>query len=167
MNFLKGSELHQAIRICVDSVKDNMIFSGKIDTESSVEEISFYDIQNLILEIEVILNDGIHPDAGKNLRRFKKISQTNKKDINQMNNMERAKIIKKEGKTDWKNLSRGKIATVILYITQRRNATWQGRVYSLETGKVVNFKSELEFLENFVNIVKASDDKQGILETAL
>lgn len=166
MDFFKGNEAHQAIRICVNLVKDDVIFSGKVSTEAATEEIEFYDIQNLLLEIEFILNNGLHPAAGKSLRHFKKGVQKNKKDVKQVD-IERGKREEKGQIINCESFPRGEVATVILYVTQRRHATWQGRVYSMENGNVMNFKSELEFLKNFMDIVSASVMEGGTWKAAL
>ena len=163
MKIFIGNKTNQAIKICVDSIKDGIIFSGKVSAKESTSEMEFCDIQNLLLEIEDFLNDGFHPDAGKNLRHFNKEEHKFQKHMESIGK-------KKEGieyVTCYEKDSRGKIATMILYVTQRSHATWQGRVYSMETGNVMNFKSELEFLKNFIDIIKTSIVTKDVWKTAL
>lgn len=165
MKVFTGNKTHPAIKICVDVVKDDIIFSGRISAKEIGESVEFCDIHNLLLGIEKILNNECYPDAGKSLRRFKKDrkkSKQSKKSVEQID----AKIEKTERRTSFENYTKGKIVTMILYVTQRNYATWQGRVCSIETGKVMNFKSELDFLKNVEDIIQTTIENSE-LKTAL
>lgn len=163
MKVFTGNKTHPAIKICVDVVKDDIIFSGRISAKEIGESVEFCDMHNLLLGIEKILNNECYPDAGKSLRHFKKSGKKSKKNVEQIG----TKIEKTDHKTSFENYARGKIATMILYVTQRSYATWQGRVYSIETGKVMKFKSELDFLKNVEDIIQATAIENSELKTAL
>ena len=163
MKVFTGNKTHPAIKICVDVVKDDIIFSGRISAKEIGESVEFCDIHNLLLGIEKILNNECYPDAGKSLRHFKKSGKNSKKNVEQIS----TKIEKTDHKTSFENYAGGKIATMILYVTQRSYATWQGRVCSIETGKVMKFKSELDFLKNVEDIIQTTAIENNELKTAL
>lgn len=129
-----------AIRICIDSLEKDFILEGKIITERERVEKTFLDVQNLLLQIEDTLSASIYPDAEKKLRKFQKERRKEKTFKGNQQVEEKNMVMEKE-------MLRGNLLTIILYVVQRRNVTWQGRIYCLETGAVKNFKSELDLLK--------------------
>lgn len=163
MKVFTGNKTHHAIKIYVDAVKDGSIFSGRINAKEIGETVEFCDIQKLLLGIEEILNHKCYPDAGKSLRHFKKNRKKGIKSVEQIG----VKTEKTEYRTKVENYGKGKVATMILYVTQRSYATWQGRVCSMETGQVMHFKSELDFLKNVEDMIQITVKESSELKTAL
>lgn len=123
------------LNICIDQ-KRNGDYSGRIYHKYQTEAVLFSTIQALMLALERFFDDIHFPQAATSERRF----LGKKREINQKG-LERVQdhneLLKQQGE----------VATFVVHIQYRQNATWQGKIMWAEKKKECCFRSALEMIK--------------------
>ena len=124
------------IRICVDRLEGEQI-GGRVLSQRLTAPMDFSDLGSLLLQLEALLERQNFPQAFQRIRSFTGSVQ------------EHAESLLPEGALTKEAVerARGKMATFVLHILTRRNATWQCVLEWLEGERRAWFSSELELLK--------------------
>lgn len=137
--------------ICIDRVRHSE-YSGKFYTRMSLEPTQFESTMDMTMKMESFYNtirfpqatlmarsflrDGVTQCAGKEKRRYQ-IEQEAEKILEQ----------------------RGDVATFVVHVQYRQNATWQGKLVWAEKHQELPFRSALEMLRMMDQAVAQQPDE--------
>ena len=124
-NKMIGNEFHTTL-ICVDSY-DHCALSGRLYNPYLPNAVPFQTLMEMLLSLDKLLDEMQFPQAFVTKRQFSPV-QTD--------------LVVNDGYSEQK----GKVATFAVRILFRQNASWQGSVTWLETGRSESFRSALELL---------------------
>lgn len=124
------------VRICVDEYEGEA--SGRAYSKLSSTPLEFLDPAGMLLEVDQLFNYYRYPQAFQECRSFRKKKRPEGPRILQPR-MSDAELRRK----------RGKYRTLDLVVQSRRNSGWQGFLMRPDRTILMEFKSELEFLEGF------------------
>ena len=128
--------------ICVDE-RQHGESSGRVYCCYAREAVHFSHEYQLIKMIEELLDRIGYPQCSVKIRSFQE-----KKEKKQLPKPE--KILEGREIVGF----RGKIATFLVHIKYRQNATWQGEICWVEKARTVSFRSELELLKLMDNALE-------------
>ena len=131
----KYSYKNAAIRICVDVLQEGRI-EGSIHTPYCVEKIQFRDVMTLFMELDHIADERSFPNAMFERRSFFRKRKNEKQEF--------VDEVRKLSNID---AEYGKVETIQIFLTSRRFASVQGRMFFMGTNKLKNFTSELEMIK--------------------
>ena len=139
--------LPNMVMVCVDGVENGDIY-GRYFHRYKKEETFFPDSATLVIEMERFYDAIGYPQAATKTRKFME--------------REREKVPAKEHMTviyDSQTLMqfRGKLATFLVGITSRQNASWQGDVVWMEQKIRKHFCSDMELVVFVDDAVKKSE----------
>ena len=124
--------------VCVNYV-DERHAGGKIFTNYSSDPMDFYDLGALVIDVDAFYDSINFPQASVKLRSFPTKNQT----YNPW-----SEVI---GMSEMKDINisehRGQIATFLVQVQYRQNATWQGSLMWVEKNQKRNFRSALELIK--------------------
>ena len=125
--------------VCIDSVYERHA-GGRIQTLYSYEPLPFVDIGDLILGLDAFYDIINFPQASVKLRSFRQKRTVLTNPWTEVSDMSEIKDI---------DLSqhRGQIATFLVQVQYRQNATWQGNLLWVEKNEKRNFRSALELIK--------------------
>lgn len=124
---LRGNEFRTTV-VCIDSY-DNQVPVGRFYNPSCESEIRFHSLSQLLVKIEDLLDEMQFPQSFTLSRAFSAPGPESRAD-NVSPGGERM----------------GKLATFAVRIIFRQNASWQGSVTWLESGREESFRSVLELI---------------------
>ena len=139
--------LPNMVMVCVDGVENGDIY-GRYFHRYKKEETFFPDSATLVIEMERFYDAICYPQAATKTRKFME--------------REREKVPAKEHMTviyDSQTLMqfRGKLATFLVGVTSRQNASWQGDVVWMEQKIRKHFCSDMELVVFVDDAVKKSE----------
>lgn len=139
--------LPNMVMVCVDGVENGDIY-GRYFHRYKKEETFFSDSATLVIEMERFYDAIGYPQAATKTRKFME--------------REREKVPAKEHMTviyDSQTLMqfRGKLATFLVGVTSRQNASWQGDVVWMEQKIRKHFCSDMELVVFVDDAVKKSE----------
>ena len=139
--------LPNMVMVCVDGVENGDIY-GRYFHRYKKEETFFPDSATLVIEMERFYDAIGYPQAATKTRKFME--------------REREKVPAKELMTviyDSQTLMqfRGKLATFLVGVTSRQNASWQGDVVWMEQKIRKHFCSDMELVVFVDDAVKKSE----------
>ena len=139
--------LPNMVMVCVDGVENGDIY-GRYLHRYKKEETFFPDSATLVIEMERFYDAIGYPQAATKTRKFME--------------REREKVPAKEHMTviyDSQTLMqfRGKLATFLVGVTSRQNASWQGDVVWMEQKIRKHFCSDMELVVFVDDAVKKSE----------
>lgn len=139
--------LPNMVMVCVDGVENGDIY-GRYFHRYKKEETFFPDSATLVIEMERFYDAIGYPQAATKTRKFME--------------REREKVPAKEYMTviyDSQTLMqfRGKLATFLVGVTSRQNASWQGDVVWMEQKIRKHFCSDMELVVFVDDAVKKSE----------
>lgn len=139
--------LPNMVMVCVDGVENGDIY-GRYFHRYKKEETFFPDSATLVIEMERFYDAIGYPQAATKTRKFME--------------REREKVPAKEHMTviyDSQTLMqfRGKLATFLVGVTSRQNASWQGDVVWMEQKIQKHFCSDMELVVFVDDAVKKSE----------
>ena len=139
--------LPNMVMVCVDGVENGDIY-GRYFHRYKKEETFFPDSAPLVIEMERFYDAIGYPQAATKTRKFME--------------REREKVPAKEHMTviyDSQTLMqfRGKLATFLVGVTSRQNASWQGDVVWMEQKIRKHFCSDMELVVFVDDAVKKSE----------
>lgn len=149
-----GIALVPVYQICVDKIREENI-SGRLYCGKMLKGIDFTGIGEVILVIDKIMDEIDFPQSTVDKRTFAE----NEPPIQILPPKESKDIQLAMRKFNTK-AQQGKVATFILQVQFRHNASWQGTVEWAEGNETFSFKSELELLKTISGICK-KDSSQG------
>lgn len=127
---------NEIISICAD-VRGDFGVSGRVYHCGATGAEPFQSIDDIINKVEIILNNSGVPQQAVELRSFTK-KPSRLYNYRVMNVIRTPKEVVEE---------RGKIATFLLHVKYRQNATWQGNIMWIERDMTMSFRSVLELLK--------------------
>lgn len=139
--------LPNMVMVCVDGVENGDIY-GRYFHRYKKEETFFPDSATLVIEMERFYDAIGYPQAATKTRKFME--------------REREKVPAKEHMTviydsqTWMQF-RGKLATFLVGVTSRQNASWQGDVVWMEQKIRKHFCSDMELVVFVDDAVKKSE----------
>lgn len=132
--------------ICVDAYKD-FDYSGMLYNLYLPEPVAFGQVKDIIHALETFFDDIAYPQPYFEWRSF---SQA------QSEPQRRATVIPELYQSDTAFFHRGRLATFMVEVSQRQNASWQGSIRWLERDLQRSFQSTLQFLMLLDSAVRQS-----------
>ena len=123
----KGNQ-YRSTRVCIDSYEDG-IFAGRFYNPGSADEYGFKSMSQFLVQIEDLLDQMQFPQYFTEVRTFSERPQAALR-------LKDAGIEKETGG----------LATFVVRILFRQNASWQGSLTWEDTGQEENFRSALELI---------------------
>lgn len=134
--------------ICIDGIEHEK-YQGRLYHQYQRDPIHFTDILQLLKRMEYLYNWLNYPEASTRSRSF----QT----MNTAAEMEKEKETWNVNEYDEGLENKGKLATFIIHVQYRQNATWQGKIIWAETKQSTHFRSALEMLKLMDSAVERAD----------
>ena len=137
------------VSVCIDRKTENDI-SGRMCHFYCREPIPFRSAGELLIQMDQFFDALNFPQAAMAGRHFRpsRTSQINR---------ETDKCQRVEDMEQYK----GEIATFVVHVQYRQNATWQGKVIWANEQRECNFRSALELIKLMDNAMDASVSKQS------
>ena len=134
--------------LCLDNY-DRKVMRGRMYHPVCEEGVYFSSTMELLCEMESMCDAIAYPKASLEQRRFQK---TEKVSLSLMQQRTREHIHRER---------RGALGTFLIRVCFRQNASWQGTVQWLETGKELKFRSTLELLMMMDSALTGKTDWEG------
>lgn len=135
---------------CVDGAEQDCFF-GRLYHYYSEEPCKYYDIKDMLLNMELIFNEIQFPMASTESRSFFK---TNRKPVER----EKVKLMQDKQILNQK----GNQATFIIRVQHRQNSTWQGEIIWTEENKKQHFRSALELIKLMDEALSGNVNKEKV-----
>ena len=133
------------ISICVDD-NENADYQGCLWHQYSDDPIPFVSASSMLTIMDNLMDDWDFPQKGLEQREFvQKEHQTHKRKQTSDDELTIDKIQKQHGTRNIQG-KKGKLATFIVQVAFRQNATWQGHVVVVSTNEKKSFSSVMELL---------------------
>lgn len=126
-----------AMYLCIDKYGPAKNLSGRIYNSFYENKIDFMGIEEFVIKTEDCINQIGYPGNSYQLRIF-----YNSKLRKKRRGIDGKKYYNKE---EIEN-KRGKLGSFIIFINDRKDATWKGKIKSLDKGNNFYFRSELELI---------------------
>lgn len=123
-------------RICVDHVDEDRV-SGRVFSRRLTAPILFSDLGGLLLQLENLLESQNFPQSFQRIRSFRQ-QELEFHDAVLPENALSEQVVR---------AAKGQMATCVLSVVSRQNATWQGIIDWLDGAQPKSFSSDLEFLK--------------------
>ena len=135
------------ICVCIDDDKD-ADYQGLIYHQYADEPISFNGIASMILEMENLFDEWDFPQRGLAERKFDKKKENHKRPVSETQD-DRLKIEIISDTHGVRNVQnkKGKLATFVIQVVYRQDASWQGHVIYQEDNEKLDFNSALELIK--------------------
>ena len=135
------------ICVCIDDNKD-ADYQGLIYHQYADEPISFNGIASMILEMENLFDEWDFPQRGLAERKFDKKKENHKRPVSETED-DRLKIEIISDTHGVRNVQnkKGKLATFVIQVVYRQDASWQGHVIYQEDNEKLDFNSALELIK--------------------
>jgi hypothetical protein len=135
------------ICVCIDDNKD-ADYQGLIYHQYADEPISFNGIASMILEMENLFDEWDFPQRGLAERKFNKKKENHKRPVPETEN-DKLKIEIISDTHGVRNVQnkKGKLATFVIQVVYRQDASWQGHVIYQEENEKLDFNSALELIK--------------------
>ena len=135
------------ICVCVDDNKD-ADYQGLIYHQYADAPISFNGVANMILEMENLFDEWDFPQRGLAERKFDKKKENHKRPIPETED-DKLKIEIISDTHGVRNVQnkKGKLATFVIQVVYRQDASWQGHVIYQEDNEKLDFNSALELIK--------------------
>ena len=135
------------ICVCIDDNKD-ADYQGLIYHQYADEPISFNGIASMILEMENLFDEWDFPQRGLAERKFDKKKENHKRPVSETED-DRLKIEIISDTDGVRNVQnkKGKLATFVIQVVYRQDASWQGHVIYQEDNEKLDFNSALELIK--------------------
>ena len=135
------------ICVCIDDNKD-ADYQGLIYHQYADEPISFNGIASMILEMENLFDEWDFPQRGLAERKFDKKKENHKRPVSETQD-DRLKIEIISDTHGVRNVQnkKGKLATFVIQVVYRQDASWQGHVIYQEDNEKLDFNSALELIK--------------------
>jgi len=145
-----GIALVPVYQICVDKIREANI-SGRLYCGKMPKGIDFSGIGEVILVIDKIMDEIDFPQSTVDKRSFAE----NEPPVRALSSKESKDIQLAMRKFNTK-AQRGKLATFVLQVQFRHNASWQGKAEWTEGNETFSFNSELELMRMVDSICSKS-----------
>ena len=129
-----GSHIPNRAVICIDAYTQSLC-SGSIYYRHESVKVAFCDINALLRELEWFFDALRYPQSSVEYRSFGKRQEPS----------DAPKHTEMQPNHDAEPV--GKLATFVIHVQFRQNATWQGRILWLEREENQEFKSALELIK--------------------
>ena len=132
------------VAILIDAQSDRDI-AGRLVHLYEARAMSFAGMTDLIIKLDALYDEWKYPQRATMQRSFnaKNTTDTGRRpDAEHLNHKEKVRSI------DDLYEERGEIATFILQVEYRQNASWQGNLIRLEEGVTSSFQSVLELMRD-------------------
>lgn len=126
-----------ALRICIDRVEQGCL-SGRLYGRRLSAPLSFFDVSDLILKVDALLDAQNFPQAFSQIRSFTEKSELEIPAVRERKELSDATSVE---------AAQGERATFSLQISSRQNATWQGDVDWLDGSPRQHFTSSLALVK--------------------
>jgi len=135
------------ICVCVDDNKD-ADYQGLIYHQYADEPISFNGVASMILEMENLFDEWDFPQRGLAERKFDKKKENHKRPVPETED-DKLKIEIISDAHGVRNVQnkKGKLATFVIQVVYRQDASWQGHVIYQEDNEKLDFNSALELIK--------------------
>ena len=135
------------ICVCIDDNK-NADYQGLIYHQYADEPISFNGISSMILEMENLFDEWDFPQRGLAERKFDKKKENHKRPVPETED-DKLKIEIISDTHGVRNVQnkKGKLATFVIQVVYRQDASWQGHVIYQEDNEKLDFNSALELIK--------------------
>ncbi len=135
------------ICVCVDDNKD-ADYQGLIYHQYADEPISFNGVASMILEMENLFDEWDFPQRGLAERKFDKKKENHKRPVPETED-DKLKIEIISDTHGVRNVQnkKGKLATFVIQVVYRQDASWQGHVICQEDNEKLDFNSALELIK--------------------
>lgn len=134
--------------ICIDGIGHEE-YQGRLYHQYQRDPIHFTDILQLLKRMEHVYDWLNYPEASTGSRSFRAISMTEE--------MEKEKETWNVNEHYEGLDNKGKLATFIIHVQYRQNATWQGKIVWAESKQSTHFRSALEMLKLMDSAVERAD----------
>ncbi len=135
--------------VCVDKAQ-NGEYRGRLFHYYAAEAQPFRSVLELIVMMDRLCDQLGYPQASKRLRSFGgMLPAAEKKEVTRL--MSREELVG----------NKGHMATFVVHVTHRQNATWQGTVVWAEKDQKANFRSAMELLRLMDSAVETSLPESG------
>lgn len=139
--------------ICVDNY-ENSIPKGFVCSQIYEFPLPFCGVIELFKIIDNIMDDLAFPQKSMDYRRFSRYIDEESEHELKLYNDEKSLLT-----------NQGKIATFMVQVLFRQNATWQGNISWLNNKKTQNFRSSLEMLklmDDAITLIACTDDLSAV-----
>jgi hypothetical protein len=135
------------ICVCIDDNKD-ADYQGLIYHQYADEPISFNGVASMILEMENLFDEWDFPQRGLAERKFDKKKENHKRPVPETED-DKLKIEIISDTHGVRNVQnkKGKLATFVIQVVYRQDASWQGHVIYQEDNEKLDFNSALELIK--------------------
>jgi hypothetical protein len=135
------------ICVCIDD-NENADYQGLIYHQYADEPISFKGVANMILEMENLFDEWDFPQRGLAERKFDKKKENHKRPVPETED-DKLKIEIISDTHGVRNVQnkKGKLATFVIQVVFRQDASWQGHVIYQEDNEKLDFNSALELIK--------------------
>ena len=125
-----------AVCVCIDNYEDGKI-GGKLYHMFSRDPQYFSDVTDILKYMGTLMDEIKYPEATIKARSFKKTEQETNTNIDaRQKKYEIEDLLQKSGS----------IASCIVTVSSRVNASWQGNIYWIENDESAGYSSEIEFI---------------------
>ncbi|WP_029231942.1 hypothetical protein [Butyrivibrio sp. VCB2006] len=133
------------ISICVDS-DENADYQGCLWHQYSDDPIRFESATGMFSTMDDLMDNWDFPQKSLEQRQFiPKEHHAHKRDVVKDDELVIDKVQKQHGTRNIQG-KKGKLATFIVHVAFRQNATWQGHVVIVNTNEKKSFSSAMELL---------------------
>ncbi len=132
--------------VCLDKINGKEA-SGRFYHYYSKEPLIFSTVGELVIKMDNFYDEIHFPQAGNEARTFAKPQKKDRKELTRVQNTEEMKT------------HAGDIATFVVHVQYRQNATWQGKIVWAEENKEIGFRSALEMLKLMDTVIESNDKK--------
>ena len=143
--------INQTIRnlvvMCIDH-KDGMVCSGRLYHRYRIEPIRFSSMEEAQIRMDLFFDDLGFPQSAAGSLSLKKKKEPVKKEMTIL--QENEAIAAKKGD----------IATFVIHVQHRQNATWQGNIIWADNKTESTFRSALEMLKLMYLALDSIDDEE-------
>ncbi|MCR5641195.1 MAG: hypothetical protein K6G04_07585 [Lachnospiraceae bacterium] len=126
-------------RLCVDDTGEKLC--GWVHTPLQKEAIAFHGLEEVLLKMDEVFDRVGYPQAFQERRSFVKSEESNL-----YHGIPKACI------EDEQMLGfRGKVDTIDVVVTSRRNSSWQGEMYDADGAHMGSFDGDMDWMELLVH----------------
>lgn len=138
------------VSVCVDRQEGGNI-SGRMYHKYQEEAVPFRTLTDLLWEMERLFDAICFPQASTHTRSFKPDKTSKKEEMEPVSDTN--KLLAQPGD----------LATFVIHVRYRQNATWQGEVVWADTNKRCGFRSALELLKLMDSALEETGQEDAFL----
>lgn len=125
------------LRVCIDGTEHGG-FQGRVLGRRLSEPLHFSDISEMVLKLDALMDVQKFPQAFQRIRSFTEKEQPAVPAVRSKAELSSAEEVE---------AARGEVATFLLQVFSRQNASWQGRIDWLDGTPAQEFHSTLECMK--------------------